>query len=36
VADLQRAEDLLFASAKAGNADAQKSLEDWLLIKASS
>ena len=32
--DLQRAEELLFASANAGYLNAQKALEDWPLIKA--
>lgn len=32
--DLQRAEELLLASANAGCADARKALEDWPLLKA--
>lgn len=32
--DLQRAEELLFASAQAGYANAQKALDDWPLLKA--
>jgi hypothetical protein len=31
--DLQRAEELLFASARAGYADAQEALEDWPILK---
>lgn len=34
LSDLQRAEELLFASANAGYSAAQKALEDWPLMKA--
>ncbi len=34
LSDLERAEELLFASANAGYSSAQKALEDWPLMKA--